>query len=85
MNPDDENENHAAFWSLATLGFPDHDLIPPRPSELHNALLPPDEQMLCFDYMYYVGAYKVQVHLIYQDVITHEASSVLALRVPVRL
>ncbi|KZP06147.1 hypothetical protein FIBSPDRAFT_764866 [Athelia psychrophila] len=58
LNPDDENENHAAFWSLATLGFPDHDLIPPRPSELHNALLPPDEQMLCFDYMYYVGAYK---------------------------
>jgi hypothetical protein len=62
MFPGYKHDVHATFWSLATLGFPEGrraNLQTPRPSEhLHN-ILDPDEHLLCYDYLYYVGAYKV--------------------------
>ncbi|KZP28811.1 hypothetical protein FIBSPDRAFT_728362 [Athelia psychrophila] len=57
--PGEINDKHASFWALASLGFPDvrsRELVPPRASDLHNVMLPPDEQMLCYDYLYYVCA-----------------------------
>ncbi|KAJ3787141.1 hypothetical protein GGU10DRAFT_349647 [Lentinula aff. detonsa] len=57
--PDFEHDPHATFWSLARLAFPQalHDnLVTPLPSPLHGTSLPPDTQMLCYDYMYYVCA-----------------------------
>ncbi|KIY68096.1 hypothetical protein CYLTODRAFT_421950 [Cylindrobasidium torrendii FP15055 ss-10] len=50
---------HTSFWSLARLGFSDtrnQNLITPLPSPKHGVSLPPDEQLLCFDYLYYVGS-----------------------------
>lgn len=34
-------------------------LIPPQPSEVHGAVLPPDEHLACVDYLYYVCAHTV--------------------------
>ncbi|KAJ8588385.1 hypothetical protein M405DRAFT_740358 [Rhizopogon salebrosus TDB-379] len=53
-------DNHASFWSLATLGFPEtreRNLDRMNyPSPQHQVSLPPDDQLLCFDYLYYIGA-----------------------------
>ncbi|KAG5342025.1 hypothetical protein C0989_005705 [Termitomyces sp. Mn162] len=57
--PKYEHDQHSYFWSLAALAFPETraaNLVPPRESPDHHVLLPPDEQMLCYDYMYYVCA-----------------------------
>ncbi|KIK70678.1 hypothetical protein GYMLUDRAFT_32719 [Collybiopsis luxurians FD-317 M1] len=59
--PDFEHDAHAPFWSLARLAF--HEglrdpnlLVTPLPSPLHGVSLPPDEDLVCFDYLYYVCA-----------------------------
>ncbi|PCH33026.1 hypothetical protein WOLCODRAFT_129563 [Wolfiporia cocos MD-104 SS10] len=60
--PGFEHDSHSTFWSLARLAFPGtrNDVLadpvahPTRPSEQHGAVIPPDEQMLCYDYLYYV-------------------------------
>ncbi|KAF7317860.1 hypothetical protein MKEN_00873900 [Mycena kentingensis (nom. inval.)] len=57
--PEHDSDPHASFWSLASLAFPETraaNLQPPTLSPIHQVALPPDEQMLCFDYLYYVGA-----------------------------
>ncbi|KAF7337679.1 hypothetical protein MSAN_02241400 [Mycena sanguinolenta] len=59
MIPNYEHDQHCTFWSLAALAFPDAraaNLVPPLPSPQHQLSLPPDEQLLCFDYLYYVAA-----------------------------
>ncbi|KIM70241.1 hypothetical protein SCLCIDRAFT_102054 [Scleroderma citrinum Foug A] len=52
-------DKHASLWSLARLSFPEARVEalkqPPIPSPLHQASLPPDEQLLCFDYLYYTA------------------------------
>ncbi|KAF9041764.1 hypothetical protein BDZ89DRAFT_1060126, partial [Hymenopellis radicata] len=53
-----DSDPHATFWSLARLGYSetrDVNLRPPRFSP-YNVSLPPDEQLLCYDYLYYVCA-----------------------------
>ncbi|KAJ3844938.1 hypothetical protein EV361DRAFT_943988 [Lentinula raphanica] len=57
--PDFEHDPHATFWSLARLAFPQalhENAVTPLKSPLHGTSLPPDEHMLCYDYMYYVCA-----------------------------
>ncbi|OSD05608.1 hypothetical protein PYCCODRAFT_1464961 [Trametes coccinea BRFM310] len=62
--PGYEHDSHSSFWSLAKLAFPDGraealskpDENPTRPSEGNQVILPPDEQLLCYDYLYYVCA-----------------------------
>ncbi|KAJ2930506.1 hypothetical protein H1R20_g6581, partial [Candolleomyces eurysporus] len=57
--PNFEHDMHSTFWSLAVLGFPEgrrDNLVPPRESQHHHVMLPPDEQVLCYDYLYYVCA-----------------------------
>ncbi|KAF5385096.1 hypothetical protein D9615_001270 [Tricholomella constricta] len=57
--PHFEHDVHSYFWSLAALAFPETratNLVPPRESPTNHVLLPPDEQMLCYDYLYYVCA-----------------------------
>ncbi|KAG2022927.1 hypothetical protein CC2G_000641 [Coprinopsis cinerea AmutBmut pab1-1] len=52
---------HVTFWSLAALAFPEHrkeNLGNPRESEINKVRLPPDEQLLCYDYLYYVCAHQ---------------------------
>ncbi|KAJ7757463.1 hypothetical protein B0H16DRAFT_1536747 [Mycena metata] len=59
MIPNFEHDQHATFWSLAALAYPDAreaNLVPPLPSPQHKVSLPPDEQLLCFDFLYYVAA-----------------------------
>ncbi|KAG6910509.1 hypothetical protein DXG01_009928 [Tephrocybe rancida] len=54
-----DHDMHSYFWSLAALAFPETrtaSLVPPLESPNHHVLLPPDEQMLCYDYLYYVCA-----------------------------
>ncbi|KAJ7446504.1 hypothetical protein B0H11DRAFT_1745723 [Mycena galericulata] len=61
MIPNYEHDQHSTFWSLATLAFPSTrqaSLVPPLPSPEHNLSLPPDEQLLCYDYLYYVCAHQ---------------------------
>ncbi|KAF9818515.1 hypothetical protein IEO21_02753 [Rhodonia placenta] len=56
------HDSHSSFWSLAKLAFPEtrSDVLanpaahPTRASERHRVFIPPDEQLLCYDYLYYV-------------------------------
>ncbi|KIK35892.1 hypothetical protein CY34DRAFT_811817 [Suillus luteus UH-Slu-Lm8-n1] len=58
-----KQDNHASFWSLASLGFPEArssslKLSPTNhPSPHHQVSLPPDDHVLCFDFLYYVSAH----------------------------
>lgn len=61
MIPNYEHDQHSTFWSLAALAFPEArtaNLVPPLPSPQHHRSLPPDEQVLCFDILYYVAAHE---------------------------
>ncbi|KAI0638784.1 hypothetical protein C8Q77DRAFT_1151813 [Trametes polyzona] len=62
--PNFEHDSHSTFWSLAKLAFPEgraealsrpHE-NPTRPSEVNKVIIPPDEQLVCYDYLYYVCA-----------------------------
>ncbi|KAF8922053.1 hypothetical protein CPB85DRAFT_1265699 [Mucidula mucida] len=58
LYPNYEHDSHATFWSLARLAYPETreaSLVTPLPSP-NNVSLPPDEQLLCYDYLYYVCA-----------------------------
>ena len=59
--PGFEHDPHAHFWSIASLLYPGREeiSITPQPSEVHGAVLPPDEHLACFDYLYYVCAHTV--------------------------
>ncbi|CAK5280278.1 unnamed protein product [Mycena citricolor] len=62
LMPDSEHDYHATFWALATLAFPSGrkaNMVPPSPSPEHHSLLAPDEQLLCYDFLYYVVAHQV--------------------------
>jgi hypothetical protein len=57
--PGFEPDQHSSFWALAPFGFPETraaNLVPPLASPLHQVLLPPDDHVLCFDYLYYMCA-----------------------------
>ncbi|KAF9245804.1 hypothetical protein BU15DRAFT_40619 [Melanogaster broomeanus] len=60
LTPPEIKDRHGSFWSLATLAFPetraDALLQAPYPSPNHQVSLPPDDQLLCYDYLYYIGA-----------------------------
>src|SRR6266446_3365269 len=52
-----EHDQHASFSSLAPFGFPESRAeygIDPSASPIKHVKLPPDEHMLCYDYLYYV-------------------------------
>ncbi|TFY82083.1 hypothetical protein EWM64_g1930 [Hericium alpestre] len=57
--PGYEHDPHAHFWSIAQLTYPEgHEANSgvPQPSLAHNVTLDPDQQLSCFDYLYYVCA-----------------------------
>ncbi|KAF5352395.1 hypothetical protein D9756_005940 [Leucocoprinus leucothites] len=59
--PHFEHDRHAYFWALASLAFPEgrqENLQPPLASPTNHALLPPDDQLLCYDYLYYACAHQ---------------------------
>jgi len=59
LYPGFEHDKHTTFWALASIGYPDignEDRAVPRPSPQHNLALPPDDHLLCYDYLYYVCA-----------------------------
>jgi len=60
MIPGYEHDPHAHFWSVASLLYsPDKEEAmkkEPQPSKVHGAVLPPDEHLACFDYLYYLCA-----------------------------
>ena len=54
----DPNDVYSSFWSLARLSFPEarsQYIGHPDPSPQHQALLEPDDHLLCFDYLFYTG------------------------------
>ncbi|KAF8913143.1 hypothetical protein CPB84DRAFT_1812062 [Gymnopilus junonius] len=56
-----EHDQHSSFSALATLGFPEirkEQIVEPLESPYHHIKLPPDEQVLCYDYLYYVSAHQ---------------------------
>jgi len=60
--PGNPHDPHAHFWSIASLFYSpgrEESLITPQPSEVHGAVLPPDEHLACVDYLYYVCAHTV--------------------------
>lgn len=60
--PGEANDKHMTFSSLVALAFPDigkQEQVPPRLSPSHQLSLPPDDHMLCYDYLYYVCALRV--------------------------
>jgi hypothetical protein len=57
------HDPHCSFWSLAALAFPEGrntNLQEPQPSPKYNYVSPPDEHLLCYDYLYYVSALRVR-------------------------
>lgn len=57
--PNFRHDHHSTFWSLAVLAFPEgrqDNLIEPRESPINHVKLPPDEHLLCYDYLYYTCA-----------------------------
>jgi hypothetical protein len=64
MFPERPNEPHSSFWTLARFGFPETreaNLVTPLPSPQSHVSLRPDEQVLCYDYLYYVCAQQVRL------------------------
>jgi hypothetical protein len=64
MIPNYEHDKGASFWSLARLAYSEDrekNLGDIHASPLHHAMLNPDEHLLCYDYLYYVGASVVSV------------------------
>jgi hypothetical protein len=60
--PEYPDDPHTSFWDLAVLAFPDgrkESLREPLESEVNKVRLPPDEHMLCYDYLYFVSAKRV--------------------------
>ena len=62
--PGEVNDKHATFWALAALAYKQtgdeaREGRTPRPSDQHHAELPPDDQLMCYDYLYYVCAQRV--------------------------
>lgn len=59
FSPPEIQDRHGSFWSLARLSFPEARAEamsqPPEPSPEHQAYLPPDDQLLCYDYLYYMA------------------------------
>ncbi|KAG8855517.1 hypothetical protein FRB96_007021 [Tulasnella sp. 330] len=65
---DPVDTSHTSFWSLASLTFPEtrrallslarQPALASFPSKLRGHLSPPNEQLACFDVMYFVGATK---------------------------
>lgn len=61
--PGNEHDPSAHFWSIASLLYSperENNLKEPQPSKVHGAVLPPDEHLACFDYLYYVCAHTVR-------------------------
>ncbi|KAF7309550.1 hypothetical protein MIND_00325900 [Mycena indigotica] len=59
LEPGNDGDPHASFWALAALAFPEtrsENLQSPALSPINKAALAPDEHLLCYDYLYYVGA-----------------------------
>ncbi|RDX51420.1 hypothetical protein OH76DRAFT_1417184 [Lentinus brumalis] len=62
--PDYEHDSHSTYWSLARLAFPEErkrildrpDEHPTRPSERSRVMIPPDEQLACYDFLYFLCA-----------------------------
>jgi len=49
------------FWPLAALAYPQGraavmETTPPRPSTIRNTTHPPDEHVVCYDFLYFAGA-----------------------------
>lgn len=60
--PNYEHDKCSTFWALARLAYPEDrnkSLRDPLPSPNYKIVLPPDEHMLCFDYLYYACAQQV--------------------------
>jgi hypothetical protein len=59
-----EHDPHARFWTVASLLYsPDKEEAmkkEPQPSKVHGTVLPPDEHLACFDYLYYLCAHIVR-------------------------
>ena len=66
--PNYPHDSHSTFWALAKLAFPqgradvlaDPHENPTRPSPRRGVMLPPDEQLVCYDYLYYLCALEVR-------------------------
>ena len=61
---------HSSFSSLATLAFPEiraEIAVEPRESAQNHVKLPPDEQLLCYDYLYYVCSQQASHSLQFLD------------------
>jgi len=61
MIPKFQHDQSSSFSSLATLAFPEiraEVAGEPRESEQKGVKLPPDEQLLCYDYLYYACSHQ---------------------------
>ena len=62
--PGYEHDPHARFWTVASLLYsPDKEeamKVEPQPSKVHGVVLPPDDHLACFDYLYYLCAQTVR-------------------------
>ena len=62
MIPNYEHDSCSTFMALTRLSYPQErsrNLGHAEPSPLHNAVLDPDDHLLCFDYLYYACAQQV--------------------------
>ena len=60
--PNYEHDSCSTFMALTRLSYPEErsrNIGHALPSPLHNAVLDPDDHLLCFDYLYYACAQQV--------------------------
>lgn len=59
LTPPGIDDKHASLWSLARLAYPEarESAIsqPPDPSPQRQLAIPPDDHLLCYDYLYYTA------------------------------
>jgi hypothetical protein len=63
MLPNYEHDKGSSFWALARLAFSRDRNLNLRedvlPSPIHGTVVNPDEHLVCYDYLYYVGIHEV--------------------------
>lgn len=68
--PNYEHDQHSTFSSLATFAFPEiraEVAVEPRESPQKGVKLPPDEHLLCYDYLYYVSSHQASHSLQFRN------------------
>lgn len=86
--PDYMHDSHSTFWAVARLAFPEErkrvldkpEEHPTRPSERKKVMIPPDEQLVCYDFLYYLCSVEVSLPVFNNNKMCAHLTCLIALR-----